>query len=132
MVKWALKVELYASCYLEMLKAPVVKIELRFDRKNRSPIEKIKVLFEALYQEYETDFLNVADRFRRQRTQTRLNLSHQFSRQKKDAARKFINAMWKFFKGGLNPRMDFVKVRTLPVYAIVGREMKTHCKHSPY
>ena len=82
MVKWALKVELYASCYLEMLKAPVVKIELRFDRKNRSPIEKIKVLFEALYQEYETDFLNVADPFRRQR---------------------------KFFKGGLNLRKIFLR-----------------------
>ena len=132
MVKWALKVELYASCYLEMLKDPVVKIELRFDRKYRSPIEKLKALFEALYQEYETDFLNVADPFRRQRTQTRFNFSHQLSRQKKDAAQRFINALLKFFKGGLNPRMDFFNLRTQPVYAIVGRHMKTHCKHSPY
>ena len=109
MVKWALKVELYASCYLEMLKAPVVKIELRFDRKNRSPIEKIKVLFEALYQEYETDFLNVVDPFRRQRTQTYFNFSHQLSRQKKDAAQRFINALLKFFKGGLNLRKIFLR-----------------------
>ena len=109
MVKWALKVELYASCYLEMLKAPVVKIELRFDRKNRSPIEKIKVLFEALYQEYETDFLNVVDPFRRQRTQTRFNFSQQLPRQKKDAAQRFINALLKFFKGGLNLRKIFLR-----------------------
>ena len=109
MVKWALKVELYASCYLEMLKAPVVKIELRFDRKNRSPIEKIKVLSEALYQEYETDFLNVADPFRRQRTQTRFNLPQQLPRQKKDAAQRFINALLKFFKGGLNHRKIFLR-----------------------
>ena len=132
MVKWALKVELYASCNLEKLKAPVVKIELRFDRKNRSPIEKIKVLLEALYQEHETDFLNVAVPFRRQRTQTRFNFSYQLSRQKKDAARRFINALLKFFKGGLNPRKDFFEVRTQPVYEIVIRDMKTHCKHSPY
>jgi hypothetical protein len=108
-VKWALKVELYASCYLEMLKAPVVKIELRFDRNNRSRVEKIKVLSEALYQEYETDFLNVADPFRRQRTQTRFNFSQQLPRQKKDAAQRFINALLKFFKGGLNHHKIFLR-----------------------
>jgi hypothetical protein len=76
-----------------MLKALVEKIELRFDRKNPSPIEKIKVLLEALYQEYETDFLNVADPFRYQRTQTRFNLSHQLSHHFKDAAQRFINVI---------------------------------------
>jgi hypothetical protein len=115
-----------------MLKALVEKIELRFDRKDLSPIEKIKVLLEALYQEYETDFLKVAGPFRCQRTQTRFNFSHQLSHRKKDAAQRFINAMLNFFKGGLNARKDFFKARMQPVYGIVNRNIKTHCKHSPY
>jgi hypothetical protein len=80
------KVELYASPSLYMLKALVEKIELRFDRKNPSPLE-------ALYQEYETDFPNAADPFRYERIQTRFNFSHQPSRQKKDAAQRFINVI---------------------------------------
>ena len=109
-VKRTLKqVELYASASLEMLKALVEKIELRFDRKNPSPIEKIKVLLEALYQEHMTDFLNVTDAFCCRRTQTRFNFSHQLSRHIKDAAQGFINAVLKIVEGGLNPRKDFLR-----------------------
>ena len=86
------QVELYASPSLEMLKAPVEKIELRFDRKNPSPIEKISVLLKALYQECEIDFHSVAEPFQHQRTQTRFNFSHQLSHPKKDAVQRFINA----------------------------------------
>ena len=89
-----------------MLKALVEKIELRFDRKDPSPIEKIKVLLEALYQEYETDFLNVTDPFWYQRAQTRFSFFHQLSRHIKDAAQRFINAVLKIFKGGYDSRKD--------------------------
>jgi hypothetical protein len=92
-----------------MLKALVEKIELRFDRKNPSPIEKIKVLLEALYQEYETDFPIAADPFRYQRTQTRFNSSHQLSSHVVDAVQRCINARLKIFKGGLNSRKDFLR-----------------------
>ena len=109
-------VELYASASLEMLKALVEKIELRFDRKNPSRLEKINVLLQVLYQEYETGFLNVADPFRYQRTQTRFNFSHRLSRHIKDAVQAFIDAMLKIFKGGLNPRKNFFKVRMQTVY----------------
>ena len=98
------QVELYASPRVEMLKALVEKIELRFDRKNPSPREKIKVLLETRNQEYETDSLNVTDLFRYRRTQTRFNFSPQLSFRIKDAGQRFINAMLKIFKGGLNPR----------------------------
>ncbi len=107
-----------------MLKALVEKIELRFDRKNPSPLE-------ALYQEYETDFPNVADPFRYHRTQTRFNFSHQLSRPIKDAAQRFMNAVLKIFKSGLNPRKDFFKVRMETVYEMVSLDIKKHCKHSP-
>lgn len=107
-----------------MLKALVEKIELRFDRKNPSPIEKIKVLLEALYQEHMTDFLFVTDPFRYQRTQTRFNFSHQLSHHIKDAAQGFINAVLKIVKGGLNPRKDFLKAGIQPVYEIFDRDIK--------
>jgi hypothetical protein len=101
-----------------MLKALVEKIELRFDRKNPSPLE-------ALYQEYETDFPNVADPFRYQRTQTRFNFSHQLSHLIKDAAQRFINAILKIFKSGLNSRKEFFKVRMQTLYEIVIRTLKS-------
>ena len=101
-----------------MLKAPVEKIELRFDRKNPSPLE-------ALYQEYETDFPNVADPFRYQRTQIRLNFSHLLSHHIKDAAQRFINAMLKIFKSGLNLHRDFLKAFMQPVYEMVSRDKKS-------
>jgi hypothetical protein len=101
-----------------MLKALVEKIELRFDRKNPSPLE-------ALYQEYETDFPNVADPFRYQRTQIRLDFSHhQLSRHIKDAAQEFINAMLKIFKSGLNLHNDFLKALIPPAYEMVSRDKK--------
>lgn len=107
-----------------MLKALVEKIELRFDRKNPSPIEKIKVLLEALYQEHMADSLNVTDAFWYQRTQTRFNFSHQLSHHIKDAAQGFINAVLKIVKGGLNPRKDFLKAGIQPVYEIFDRDIK--------
>jgi hypothetical protein len=101
-----------------MLKALVEKIELRFDRKNPSPLE-------ALYQEYETDFPNVADPFRYPRTQTRFHFSHQLSRLVKDAAQRFTNAILKIFKSGLNFRKEFFKVRMQTLYEIVSRTLKS-------
>ena len=120
MVLWALKKdELYASPSLEMLKALVEKIELRCNRKNLSSIEKIKVLQEPLYQVYETDTLKIIHPLRYQRTETRLNLSHQFPSQLKDAVRKFVNAMLKIFKEGFDARKDFLKPPLQPAYDIV-------------
>lgn len=131
-VKRTLKqVELYASASLEMLKALVEKIELRFDRKNPSPIDKIKVLLEALYQEYETDFPNVADPFRYHRTQTRFNFSHQLFRNTKDAVQRSINAVLKIFKGGLNSRKDFLWHECSRFTKMFAGALKRDCKHSP-
>jgi hypothetical protein len=107
-----------------MLKALVEKIELRFDRKNLSPIEKIKVLLEALYQGYETDFLNVTDPFRYQGTQTRFRFSFQLSRHINDAAQRFINAMLKILQGGFGHRKDFIKPSVQLACNIVGQGIK--------
>ena len=104
-----------------MLKALVEKIELRFDRKNLRPIEKIKDLLETLYQVYETDLLNGIHPFRYQRTKTHLNLSHHFTSPIKDATQKLINATSKIFKGGFDPRKDFLKSSMQPAYHIVSR-----------
>jgi hypothetical protein len=122
LVIWALKkIELYASPSLEMLKALVEKIELRFNRKNLRPIEKIKALLETLYQVHETELLNGTHPFRYQSTETRLSLSHHFSPAIEDAVQKFINAMSKIFKGGFDPRKDFLKSSMQPAYHIVSR-----------
>jgi len=104
-----------------MLKALVEKIELRFNRKNLRPIEKIKALLETLYQVHETELLNGTHPFRYQSTETRLNLSHHFTSPIKDATQKLINATSKIFKGGFDPRKDFLKPAMRPAYHIVSR-----------
>jgi hypothetical protein len=107
-VIWALKQdELYASPSLEMLKAIVEKIKLRCNRKNLSPIEKIKVLQKALYWVSETDLFNVTQPLRYQSTETRPNRSYLNSCKIKDAVQKFINAKSEVLKGGFIPCKNF-------------------------
>jgi len=92
-----------------MLKDLVEKIELYRNRKNLSPIEKLKALKQTHYKVYETGFLRVTLPLRYQSTETRHNLPHHLSCQIKDAVQKFINAMLKFFREGFDPRKDFFK-----------------------
>ena len=91
-----------------MLKDLVEKIELYRNRKNLSPIEKLKALKQTHYKVYETGFLSVTQPLRYQSTETRHNLPHHLSCQIKDAVQKFINAMSKIFKGGFDARKDFL------------------------
>jgi len=121
-VIWALKQDkLYASPSFDMLKVLVQTIELHFNRENLSLIEKIRALLEALYQVYETDPLNVTHSLRYQSTITRLNFSHQFSCQIKDAVQKFIDALLNIFEGSYDPRKRFLRPSMQPAYHIVSR-----------
>jgi hypothetical protein len=81
-----------------MLKTLVEKIELRRNRKNLGPIEKIKALMEALCQENTTDFFNTARLIWYNNAAACLNPFHQISPQITDALHEFMNAGLKFFK----------------------------------
>ena len=110
MVIWALNLdELYASPSLEMLKDFVEKLELYGNRKNLSPIEKLKALKQTHCKVYETGFLSVTQLLRYRSTETRHNLPHHLSCQIKDAVQKSVNAMLKIFRECFDPRKDFLR-----------------------
>jgi hypothetical protein len=116
--------ERYASPRLEILKEHVEKIELCRNRKNLSPIEKLKALKQTHYKVYETGFLSVTQPLRYQSTETRHNLPHHLSCQIKDAVRKPVNAMSKIFKECFDPRNDFLRPSMQPAYEVVGQGIK--------
>jgi hypothetical protein len=117
--------ERYASPRLEILKENVEKIELCRNRKNLSPIEKLKALKQAHYRVYETGFLSVIQPLRYQSIETRHNLPLHLSCRIKDAVQKVVNAMSKIFKGGIKFRKDFLNSQMQSAYHIVGQGIKT-------
>jgi len=102
-----------------MLKDLVEKIELYRNRKNLSPIAKLKAFKQTRYKVYETGFLRVTQPIRYQSTKTCHNLPHHLSCQIKDAVQLFINAMSKIFKKGFDVRKDFLKPSQQPACDIV-------------
>jgi hypothetical protein len=120
--------ERYASPRLEILKEHVEKIELCRNRKNLSPIEKLKALKQAHYRVYETGFLSVIQPLRYQSIETRHNLPHHLSCRIKDAVQKFANVRFKVFKEGFDARIDILNLPIWPAYAIVGQGIKKELK----
>ena len=95
------KEELYASLSLRILQYLHIRVAHVNKELSLSPVQKLDMLMEAMYDVYDFDPLIIINMFHLQSSETLKNLSNELLDEIKDLSRKSIGAIATMFKAGI-------------------------------